>query len=179
VLWAVPNRKNASATINRLLAYIGRTRLKILFVFACVLGSSLASLAGSYILRPVINNLVYSNGTAKEKINNLVIGILTMACIYLAGVVCSYLQQRIMIGVSQNALIRIREELFRKIQKLPLKYHDTHTHGDIMSRFTNDLDAVGEMLITPCPRFFQVLLPWLALLLLCFLQTGYLQSLSS
>jgi len=108
--------KNASATINRLLAYIGRDKIKILFVFACVLGSSLASLAGSYILRPVINNLVYSNGTAKEKINNLVIGILTMACIYLAGVVCSYLQQRIMIGVSQNALIRIREELFRKIQ---------------------------------------------------------------
>jgi len=110
---AVPNRKR-------------RDKIKILFVFACVLGSSLASLAGSYILRPVINNLVYSNGTAKEKINNLVIGILTMACIYLAGVVCSYLQQRIMIGVSQNALIRIREELFRKIQKLPLKYHDTH-----------------------------------------------------
>ncbi|HBW26385.1 MAG TPA: ABC transporter ATP-binding protein [Hungateiclostridium thermocellum] len=146
--------KNASATINRLLAYIGRDKIKILFVFACVLGSSLASLAGSYILRPVINNLVYSDGTAKEKINNLVIGILTMACIYLAGVVCSYLQQRIMIGVSQNALIRIREELFRKIQKLPLKYHDTHTHGDIMSRFTNDLDAVGEMLNNTMSQIF-------------------------
>jgi len=77
-----------------------------------------------------------------------------MACIYLAGVVCSYLQQRIMIGVSQNALIRIREELFRKIQKLPLKYHDTHTHGDIMSRFTNDLDAVGEMLNNTMSQIF-------------------------
>jgi len=74
----------------------------------------------------------------------------------------------IMIGVSQNALIRIREELFRKIQKLPLKYHDTHTHGDIMSRFTNDLDAVGEMLNNTMSQIFQVLLPWLALLLLCF-----------
>ena len=137
--------KNASATINRLLAYIGRDKVKILFVFACVLGSSVAGLGGSYILRPVINNLV-SAGSAEEKMRNLVMGLLIMAGIYVVGVLCTYLQQKIMIGVSQNALVRIREELFAKIQKLPLKYHDTHTHGDIMSRFTNDLDSVGEML---------------------------------
>jgi len=137
--------KNAIATINRLLSYIGRDKVKILFVFACVLGSSLTNLGGSYILRPVINNLV-SGRSAEEKIGNLVTGILIMACIYLVGVICTYLQQKIMIGVSQNALVRIREELFSRIQKLPVKYHDTHTHGDIMSRFTNDLDSVGEML---------------------------------
>jgi len=138
--------KNASATINRLLAYIGRDKYKIWFVFACVLGGSLTNLGGSYILRPVINNLVSADRTAEEKIANLFMGILMMAGIYLVGIICNYLQQRIMIGVSQNALVKIREELFRKIQKLPLKYHDTHTHGDVMSRFTNDLDSVGEML---------------------------------
>ncbi len=138
--------KNTLATINRLLAYIGRDRLKVLFVFACVLVSSLANMAGSYILRPVINNLVAGDRPAEEKITFLVIGLLVMAGIYLAGVVCSYLQQRIMVGVSQNVLVKIREDLFHKVQKLPLAYHDTHTHGDLMSRFTNDLDAVGEML---------------------------------
>ncbi len=138
--------KNAAATINRLLAYIGRDKFKILFVFACVLGSSLSNLAGSYILRPVINNLVSTDQSAEQKVRNLLTGILTMACIYLITTACTYLQQRIMIGVSQNALVKIREDLFSKVQRLPVKYHDTHTHGDIMSRFTNDLDSVGEML---------------------------------
>lgn len=138
--------KNVSATINRLLAYIGRDKMKILFVLVCVLGGSLTRLGGSYVLRPIINNLVSAERSAAEKINSLATGILVMACIYLVGIICIYLQQKIMIRVSQNALVRIREELFRKIQKLPLKYHDAHTHGDIMSRFTNDLDAVGEML---------------------------------
>jgi len=160
--------KNASATINRLLAYIGRDKFKILFVFVCVLGSSLASLAGSYILRPVINNLVYAGGTAEEKIRNLVIGILTMACIYLIGIVCSYLQQRIMIGVSQNALVKIREDLFRKIQKLPVKYHDTHTHGDVMSRFTNDLDSVGEMLNNTMSQIFSGVITLIGTIVLMF-----------
>jgi len=138
--------KNASATMKRLLDYIGKDKYKILFVLACVLISSLTGLGGSYILRPVINNLVSADYTTQEKVHNLMLGILVMAGIYIFGVICTYLQQRIMIRVSQNALVKIREDLFRKIQRLPLKYHDTHTHGDIMSRFTNDLDAVGEML---------------------------------
>ena len=146
--------KNVSATINRLLAYIGKDKYKIAFVLFCVLGATAAHLAGSYILRPVINNLVDADRTAEEKLANLVIGILVMAGIYLAGVACTYLQQRIMIGVSQNALVKIREDLFRKVQRLPLKYHDTHTHGNIMSRFTNDLDAVGEMLNNTMVQIF-------------------------
>jgi len=146
--------KNAQATINRLLGYIGRDKFRILIVFACVLGSTLASLGGSYILRPIINNLVAADRFAEEKITNLATGILVLAGIYFIGIICAYLQQRIMVGVSQNALVRIRAELFSKIQKLPLKYHDTHTHGDIMSRFTNDLDAVGEMMNNTLPQLF-------------------------
>ncbi|SHI66819.1 ABC transporter ATP-binding protein [Lutispora thermophila] len=160
--------KNAYATINRLLAYIGRDKVKILFVFSCVLVSSLASLAGSYVLRPIINNLVAADRTAEEKINNLVVGILIMACIYMIGVLCSYLQQRIMIGVSQKALIKIREDLFGKIQKLPVKYHDTHTHGDVMSRFTNDLDSVGEMLNNTMSQIFSGVLTLIGTITLMF-----------
>jgi ATP-binding cassette subfamily B multidrug efflux pump len=160
--------KNMSATINRLLAYIGRDKIKILFVFACVLGGGVASLAGSYILRPVINNLVDAGLSAAEKLSNLVTGLLTMACIYAVGVLCTYLQQRIMVRISQNALVKIREDLFGKIQKLPLKYHDTHTHGDVMSRFTNDLDSVGEMLNNTMVQIFSGLITLIGTVTLMF-----------
>jgi len=160
--------KNATATINRLLAYIGRDKFKILFVFAFVLGGTLANLAGSYILRPIINNLVTAERTAEEKLSYLVIGILIMAGIYLVGIACTYLQQRIMIGVSQNALVKIREDLFGKVQKLPVKYHDTHTHGDTMSRFTNDLDAVGEMLNSTMVQIFSGVITLIGIVALMF-----------
>lgn len=138
--------KNAVSTISKLLEYIGKDKAKIIFSLVCVIISSVASLAGSYLLRPIINGLIKEEFTGTQKLNNLITGLLIMAAVYLAGVACSYLQQRIMIGVSQSVLLKVRGDLFTKAQKLPLKYHDTHTHGDIMSRFTNDLDAVGEML---------------------------------
>jgi len=137
--------KSASATIKRLLGYINRDKYKIFFVLFCVLCGTVAGLAGSYVLRPLLNNLVAPDRTIDERIGFLATGVLTMVGIYLVNLLCSYLQQRIMISVSQNAVVKIREDLFRKIQQLPLKYHDTHTHGDIMSRFTNDLDVVGEL----------------------------------
>ncbi|HHY82004.1 MAG TPA: ABC transporter ATP-binding protein [Clostridiales bacterium] len=168
--------KNAYTTIKRLLAYIGRDKIKILFVLACVLGSTLTGLGGSYILRPVINNLVSADRSAEEKIRNLAIGLLTMACIYLVGIICSYLQQRIMIGVSQNALVRIREDLFRRIQKLPVKYHDTHTHGDLMSRFTNDLDSVGEMLNNTMAHIFSSVITLIGTLILMFVTNWILSA---
>ena len=69
-----------------------------------------------------------------------------MAGIYIIGVTAQYLQQRIMIGVSQGALEKIRNDLFVKMQHLPVRFYDTNNHGDLISRYTNDLDAVGDML---------------------------------
>lgn len=160
--------KNVSATIRRLLSYVGRDKIKILFAFACVLTSSLASLAGSYVLRPVINNLVSEELTAEQKIRKLAVGLLVMASIYLVGVVCTYLQQKIMVVVSQNSLVKIRGELFSKVQKLPLKYHDAHPHGDIMSRFTNDLDSVGEMLSHTMVQIFSGILALIGTMVMMF-----------
>ena len=160
--------KNVSATIRRLLSYVGRDKIKILFAFACVLTSSLASLAGSYVLRPVINNLVSEELTAEQKIRKLAVGLLVMAGIYLVGVVCTYLQQKIMVVVSQNSLVKIRGELFSKVQKLPLKYHDAHPPGDIMSRFTNDLDSVGEMLSHTMVQIFSGILALIGTMVMMF-----------
>ncbi len=166
--------KDIGAVIRRLLTYIGRDKLKILFVFICVLGSAVTGLGGSYILRPVINNLVDGDTSADLRIKNLLFGLMVMAGIYAVGVLCSYLQQRIMIGVSQKALVKIREELFAKLQRLPVKYHDTHTHGELMSRFTNDLDSVGEMLNNTLSQIFSGLVTLIGTIILMFVTNSLL-----
>lgn len=134
--------KNTKQTIGRLFAYISHEKWKLFIVCLCVIGGTIANLAGSYMLRPIINGLTAEDGTAA----NLLKGIIIMAAIYLAGVVAQYLQQRIMIGVSQNAIQKLRNDLFHKLQKLPVRYFDTNNHGDVMSRFTNDVDTIGELL---------------------------------
>ncbi len=129
-------------TIGRLMGYIAHEKLKLGIVVLCVIGGSAANLAGSYMLRPIINGLTGENaGTAF-----LLKGIIAMACIYLTAVLTQYLQQRIMITVSQNAIQKLRNDLFEKMQSLPVRFYDTNNHGDVMSRFTNDVDTVGEML---------------------------------
>lgn len=146
--------KNVSGSIKRIMSYIAKDKLKLIIVFICVIVSTLSSLGGSYLLRPIINNLVDGDTSRAEKIEMLISGIILMAAVYLAGVITNYLQQRIMIKVSQNALQKIRNDLFDKLQRLPVKYHDTHTHGELMSRFTNDLDSVGEMLNNTLVQLF-------------------------
>ena len=81
-------------------------------------------------------------------------GLALMAVVYVLGVGATYLQGRIMISVSQGTLKRIREHLFRKVQKLPVRYFDTNPTGDIMSRFTNDVDIIGEMLNSTLVQIF-------------------------
>lgn len=134
--------ENIRVAISRLLAYLAGEKWKLGIVFVCVIVSTVSMLAGSYMLRPIINGLTSASGSAAQ----LAKGLLLMAVIYLTGVVSQYLQQRIMIQVSQNAIQTLRNDLFQKLQKLPLRYYDSNHHGDVMSRFTNDVDAVGEML---------------------------------
>ncbi len=136
------SRENTMKSVKRLFSYIRQDKLKLLLVFFCVIANTVASLIGSYMLRPIINSLTEPDGTARKLLNALFM----MAVIYAVAIVTQYLQQRIMVAVSQRAIYKIRNELFAKIQKLPVRFYDTNNHGDIMSRFTNDVDAVGEML---------------------------------
>ncbi len=134
--------KNMKKTLGRLFSYISHNKLQLGIVVLCIIAGTIANLAGSYMLRPIINGLTSESGS----VSSLLQGIIAMICIYLVAVIAQYLQQRIMIGVSQNAIQKLRNDLFQKIQKLPVRYYDTNNHGDVMSRFTNDVDAVGEML---------------------------------
>ena len=150
--------KNSGATVRRLLSYMGKDKWFVFLALICVLVFSGATLAGSYLLSPIIDRLTESARLAlqapaseraavlAEGIKILLQGVLTMLVVYGFGVVANYLQQRIMIGVSQRALILIRKDLFNHIQNLPVRYFDTNSTGDIMSRFTNDVDMIGELL---------------------------------
>lgn len=134
--------KNAWNSIKRLFSYMRGDTYKVVIVGFLVVLNTVASLAGGYILRPVINDLTSGEATVKS----LSMGLFTMAAVYAVSILAQYCSSRIMVTVSQNALFKLRNELFVKISKLPLKFYDTNETGDIMSRFTNDVDAVGDML---------------------------------
>ncbi|NLC43199.1 MAG: ABC transporter ATP-binding protein [Clostridiales bacterium] len=160
--------KNAAPVMKRLLGYIRKDIYRILLVFVFLLFGIAANLASNYILRPVINNLVDTNSSVEERVRNLLVGITLMAVIYIVGMITNYLNSRIMVDVSQSALVNLREDLFNKIQKLPLKYHDTHTHGEIMSRFTNDLDVVGQMINNTMTQIFSGVITLIGTVILMF-----------
>lgn len=149
--------KETKQTIKRLLGYLGKDKKHVIIALVCVVISSLSTLAGSYMLSPIINGITETYDKASkaagdagviinEGLKTLGLGIFLMLAIYGIGVLSMYLQQRIMIGVSQRALKTLRKDLFDHIQTLPVRYFDTNATGDIMSRFTNDVDVVGEML---------------------------------
>ena len=146
--------------VKRLFGYISHEKAALAVVFVCVILSSVTALAGSYLLRPIVNTLAEDIKTlvtlaankeeytmaAAASVRHLVMGIAKMAAVYAVSVVATYTQARIMIGVSQKAIRSIRSDLFNKIQTLPIRFFDERNTGEIMSRFTNDVDAVGEML---------------------------------
>ena len=152
--------QNTRETIHRLLFYMGKDKGWIALALLCVLLFSAATLVGSYLLKPIVDQIRQSateiavlrksggdwqmalaGGTAK-----LLKSVVTMLLVYGVGVLANYLQQRIMIGVSQRALIAIRRYLFNHLQEMPVRYFDNNATGDIMSRFTNDIDMIGELM---------------------------------
>lgn len=145
--------KNTKATIKRLFAYLKNDKAKIGVAFLCVLISAAANLASAYMLRPIINNLI-ADISAAERFSNLAMGVIKMGLVYACGILATYFQSRIMIGVSQKALRNIRNDLFCKLQTLPVRFFDTNSTGDVMSRFTNDVDTIGEMLNSTLVQIF-------------------------
>ena len=140
--------KNAMKTLRRLLGYLSHERKMLVSALVCALVYTAASLASAYMLRPVLNLLTEEGKTAGERMTALAIGLFLMALVYAISISSQWLQQRLMLSVSQRSLKRMRSDLYRKIQSLPIRYFDTHRAGDVMSRFTNDVDSVGEMLNT-------------------------------
>lgn len=143
--------KHTKETILRLVKYVSHEKTLFLVSLLCAVIYTVGNLATAYLLRPIINTFIYYDLAEVDltaRLAGLGKAILFLGAIYLIVDITYYLQQRIMLTVSQRSLRRMRKELFDKIQTLPLSYFDAHTTGDIMSRFTNDIDTVGEMLNT-------------------------------
>ena len=138
--------KHSRATLGRIFSYVGAFKKRLVLVLLCMLLTTAASLAGGYVLRPVINRIADASVSAGERVSYLAMMLGVLAAIYLTGVVGSWLQSRLMIGVSRSAIQKIRDDLFTKIERLPLSFHDNQSTGELMSRFTNDVDNIGMML---------------------------------
>ena len=146
--------KNMRPTIGRLMKYLEQDRLKLALAFVCVIVNTVASLAGSYLLRPIINTYIAPADGSRGSVSGLFGGLMVMACVYVVGVAANYFQARIMLTVAQDALLRIRTDLFAKMQALPVRFYDTNANGDLMSRFTNDVDTIGNMLSSTLVQLF-------------------------
>lgn len=142
--------KSMGKTISRLAYYLGSEKKLLIIAMISVIIFTFTSLAVSYMLRPIINAYIYDDGThvIGHRLTQLFYALLLLGSIYLLQVFSSWLQQRLMLTVSQRSLSRLRQELFNKLQTLPISYFDNQSTGDIMSRFTNDIDTIGEMLNT-------------------------------
>ena len=137
--------KDTKAAIARLFTYVGVHKVKIIIALTFVILRTLANLAASYMLRPIINNYIVPGGGA-EMVKGLAMGLALLGSVYLVNIFATYMQSRLMVHVSQNTLEAIRNDLFTKVQKLPVRYYDNNSTGDMMSRFTNDVDNIGMML---------------------------------
>ena len=133
--------KNIRATLGKLMRYLGRYKLHLSLVALLLVVSSACTVGGSYLIRPLINDYILPGdfpGLAKM--------LAVMALVYLLGAVCSFGYSRMMVHISQTAVANIRADLFSRMQDLPLKFFDSHTHGELMSRYTNDIETVSEAL---------------------------------
>ena len=137
--------KDTKAVILRLLTYVGKFKKNLFLTFFFVVLQTVCSLVASYMLRPLINKYIIP-GSGLEKLAGLAMGIGLMALVYVVQIFSSYMQSRLMITVSQNSLEAIRNDLFEKVERLPVRYFDRNATGDLMSRFTNDVDNIGMML---------------------------------
>ena len=169
--------KDMKGTFKKLMRYVGRYKGSLVLVAVCLIVSSVASVATSYMLKPLLNNYIIPGDFP-----GLFRILLLMGGLFALSSLCSYAYARIMVHVAQHTVAALRQDLFDRLQELPIRYYDRHQSGDLMSRFTNDIDTVSEMLNSSFASIISnvltfvgtvammlVLNPWLTLITFLFL----------
>ncbi len=133
--------KEGKKTFRRLISYLASDRSLLFVIGFLIIVSIIANLLGSYMIRPIINDYIIPGD-----IKGLIRILLLLAIVYLTGVVAVYIQYRLLNKIGQRTVTRMRIDLFSKMERLPISYFDTHQHGDLMSRYTNDIDRVSDAL---------------------------------
>lgn len=137
----IEKAKEGKKTFLRLMSYLSCDRSLLYIIAFLIIVSIISSLLGSYMLRPIINDYIIPGD-----IPGLFKVLLLLGVIYLVGVVATYIEYRLLNKIGQRTVTRLRMELFKKMEILPIKYFDTHQHGDLMSRYTNDIDKISDVL---------------------------------
>lgn len=133
--------------VKRLMSYIGHYKLRFAAVLICIVVNALAMVSCSLYLQTLIDSYITPLlQAATPDFAPLFRSILIMGCIYAVGILACLFYNRTMVSIAQGTLKRIRDEMFEHMQTLPIRYFDTHTHGDIMSHYTNDTDTLRQML---------------------------------
>lgn len=164
-------KTNMFHTCKRLLSYI-ILKQKLLFcvVAVCILISSCTVVVSSLFLEILIDDYITPLLLKSNPVfNGLLHTLIFMAFIYLAGVAATFLYNRLMVKISQNTLKRIRDDMFEHMQALPISYFDRHTHGDIMSHYTNDTDTLRQFISQALPQFISAIVTIVAILSAMFI----------
>ena len=149
-----PKIENPGKLFKRLMTYMFQNYLPhVIVVVICIFLSVFASIRGTMFMQTLIDGYITPMiGQENPDFSGLANAILRVACFYAVGALAAYVQNRIMINVSQGTLKSIRDDMFYKMESLPIKYFDTHAHGDIMSCYTNDIDTLRQMISQSMPQ---------------------------
>ena len=155
-----PSPVKRSHTVRRLMSYVGRGYgLRFLLVLVCILISAIASVSGSLFLGSLIDDYITPLLAMDNPVfDGLLHALILMGCLYLTGALCALAYNRIMVTISQGVQKKIRDDLFGHMQELPIKYFDTHAHGDVMSVYTNDVDTLRQMFSQSIPQVINSLM---------------------
>lgn len=164
------NKKKSNikfSTIKRLLKYATSIyKLQFVIVIISIIVSAIASVLGIQFLKSLIDNYITPLlGMENPDFEPLFVAVLGMGGMYLIGILSTYLYNRLMINISQGVLKKVRSEMFEHMQKLPIRYFDTHAHGEIMSTYTNDVDTLREMISQSIPQVFSAVITMTSILI--------------
>ena len=145
--------QDVGRTIRRLMSYVARYRLRLLLVVLCIILSAVASVLSSTFIGVLIDDYISPLLLQAEPVfTGLARALGVMVCVYVVGMVSGYFYNRLMVNVAQGVLKNVRDEMFAHMQTLPIRYFDTHSHGEVMSHFTNDTDTLRQMIAQALPQ---------------------------
>ena len=145
--------QDVGQTVRRLMSYVGRYRLRLMLVVLCIILSAVASVLSSTFIGVLIDDYISPLLLQAEPVfTGLARALGVMVCVYIVGMVSGYFYNRLMVTVAQGVLKNVRDEMFAHMQTLPIRYFDTHSHGEVMSHFTNDTDTLRQMIAQALPQ---------------------------
>ncbi|MBQ1992363.1 MAG: ABC transporter ATP-binding protein, partial [Clostridia bacterium] len=171
----IPGQKLDVKALKRLIAYMAKHKITLIVVAICIILSSLTTVVSSVFLQVLIDDyIVPILGSPNPVFTGLLRLILIMCVVFAVGIFSGYLYNRLMAVLSQKILKEVRDEMFEKMQTLPIKYFDTHTHGDIMSHYTNDTDTLRQMLSQSMPQMFSSIITIVSIFVTMFVMSWQL-----